>query len=57
MLATAAQLNNGPVHSFGDPGRKVIGSEGVEVGVFKLDDEFFAYESVCPNLGGRLAKA
>ena len=46
------EINIGPIHSFGDPGSKVIDSEGVEVGVFTLDDEFLAYESVCPHLGG-----
>jgi hypothetical protein len=35
------EINIGPVHSFGDPDRKVIDSEGVKVGVFKLDDELW----------------
>ena len=43
---TMREINIGPVHSFGDPRRKVIDSEGLKVRVFKLDDEFFAYESV-----------
>ena len=30
----------------------LVESEGVEVGVFKLGGEFFAYESVCPHIGG-----
>src|SRR5258707_14608668 len=46
------EVNVGTVQSFGDPCRKVIDSDGVEVGVFKLDGEFFAYENVCPHLGG-----
>ena len=29
-----------------------MSSGGIEVGVFKLGDEFFAYENVCPHLGG-----
>jgi nitrite reductase/ring-hydroxylating ferredoxin subunit len=46
------EINIGTVHSFGDPGRRVIDSDGVEVGVFKLGGEFFAYENACPHLGG-----
>ena len=45
-------VNVGPVSSFGDPGRKLIESAGVEVGVFKLGGDFFAYENVCPHIGG-----
>jgi nitrite reductase/ring-hydroxylating ferredoxin subunit len=46
------EINVGPASTFGDPGRKLIDSDGVEVGVFKLGGEFFAYENVCPHLGG-----
>jgi nitrite reductase (NADH) small subunit len=46
------EINVGPAASFGDPGRKLIESGGVEVGVFKLGGEFFAYENVCPHIGG-----
>jgi nitrite reductase (NADH) small subunit len=46
------EVNVGPASSFGDPGRKMIESGGVEVGVFKLGGEFFAYENVCPHIGG-----
>jgi nitrite reductase/ring-hydroxylating ferredoxin subunit len=45
-------VNVGSADSFGDPGRKLIESGGVEVGVFKLGGEFFAYENVCPHIGG-----
>lgn len=45
-------VNVGPASAFGDPGRKLIELNGVEVGVFKLGDEFFAYENVCPHIGG-----
>jgi nitrite reductase/ring-hydroxylating ferredoxin subunit len=42
----------GSVSEFSDPGRKVIGFEGFEVAVFKLDGEFFAYLNQCPHMGG-----
>ena len=45
-------VNIGPADAFGDPGRKIIAVAGVEVGVFKLDGEFRAYENVCPHMGG-----
>lgn len=45
-------VNVGPASSFSDPGRKLIESGGVEVGVFKLGNDFFAYENVCPHIGG-----
>jgi nitrite reductase (NADH) small subunit len=47
-----AEINVGSIHSFTDPGRKLIESNGFEFGVFKLGDEFFAYENVCPHMGG-----
>jgi nitrite reductase (NADH) small subunit len=38
--------------AFADPGRKVVVVGGIEVGVFRLGDEFFAYENKCPHLDG-----
>jgi len=46
------EINLGPASAFEDPGRKLIESGGVEVGVFKLGGEFYAYENVCPHMGG-----
>ena len=46
------EINVGPASAFADPGRKLIESEGLEVGIFKLGGEFFAYENVCPHIGG-----
>ena len=46
------EINVGPASAFRDPGRKLIECSGIEVGVFKLGDEFFAYENICPHLGG-----
>jgi nitrite reductase/ring-hydroxylating ferredoxin subunit len=45
-------VNIGPASNFADPGRKIIGFERFEVGVFKLDGEFFAYLNHCPHMGG-----
>jgi nitrite reductase/ring-hydroxylating ferredoxin subunit len=47
-----SEVNIGPASEFGDPGRKVIESDGVEVGVFRLGNEFFAYANICPHMGG-----
>jgi nitrite reductase/ring-hydroxylating ferredoxin subunit len=45
-------INIGSAAEFDDPGRKIIDANGVEVGVFKLAGEFFAYLNVCPHIGG-----
>ena len=47
-----AEINVGPTSAFRDPGRKLIEFSGIEVGVFKLGGEFFAYEKIRPHLGG-----
>ncbi len=46
------EFNIGPAFAFADPGRKVIEADGVEVGVFKVDGEFYAYQNICPHNGG-----
>lgn len=40
------------VAAFADPGRKVVDIDGLEIGVFHLGGEFFAYHNVCPHLAG-----
>jgi nitrite reductase/ring-hydroxylating ferredoxin subunit len=35
-----------------DPGRKVVDVGGIEVGVFRLGNDVFAYENRCPHLEG-----
>lgn len=40
------------VDSFGEADRKVVEVSGIEVGIFKLGQEFFAYENKCPHLEG-----
>ena len=47
-----SEINIGTVASFDDPGRRVIEIAGMQVGVFRLDGEFYAYENKCPHLGG-----
>lgn len=47
-----ADIRVAEVASLGDPGRKVVDVEGMEVGIFRLGDEFFAYENRCPHLQG-----
>ena len=46
------EVNIGPASEFGDPGRKLIDSDGVEVGVFKIGGGFYAYLNHCPHMGG-----
>ena len=47
-----SEINIGTVASFDDPGRRVIEIAGMQVGVFRLDGEFYAYENKCQHLGG-----
>lgn len=47
-----SDVNIGPASEFEDPGRKVIEVNGVEIGVYKLGSDFFAYENICPHMGG-----
>ena len=47
-----AEHRVGDVSAFGDPGRKVVEVGGMQVGVFRLGDVFFAWENRCPHLEG-----
>ena len=47
-----ADVRVGDLATFENPGRKVVEVAGIEVGVFRLGDEFFAYENKCPHLEG-----
>jgi nitrite reductase/ring-hydroxylating ferredoxin subunit len=42
----------GIVADFADPGRRVVDINGVEIAVFHKAGSFYAYENVCPHLGG-----
>ena len=44
------------VSDFGESNRKVFAAGGIEVGVFRLGDEFFAYENKCPHLEGPVCR-
>ncbi|MDP6605200.1 MAG: Rieske (2Fe-2S) protein [Dehalococcoidia bacterium] len=46
------EVKIGATSSFEDPGRRVVDVAGVQIGVFRLDGEFYAYENRCPHLGG-----
>jgi nitrite reductase/ring-hydroxylating ferredoxin subunit len=46
------EVNIGPASDFDDPGKKIIGFDTFEVGVFKLGGEFYAYLNHCPHMGG-----
>jgi len=46
------EVNIGSASEFSDPGRKIVGFEGFEVAVFRLDGEFFAWLNLCPHMGG-----
>ena len=47
-----ADVRVGDLATFENPGRNVVEVAGIEVGVFRLGDEFFAYENKCPHLEG-----
>jgi nitrite reductase/ring-hydroxylating ferredoxin subunit len=47
-----AEVTVGSATALAEAKRKVVAWGGVEVGVFCLDGEFFAYENLCPHLGG-----
>ena len=47
-----SEVQIGRVSTFADPSRRVIEIGGFEIGVFRLDSEFYAYENRCPHLAG-----
>lgn len=42
----------GRVSEFPESGRQVVSVEGAEVGVFRVNGRFTAFENVCPHMGG-----
>ncbi|MEH6754078.1 MAG: Rieske 2Fe-2S domain-containing protein [Alphaproteobacteria bacterium] len=40
------------VDEIADRERRVVAEGNLEIGVFRLGDEFFAWESNCPHMGG-----
>lgn len=47
-----AEIEVGAASSFKPRDRKVVAVDGREVGVFRLGDEFFAWENICAHAGG-----
>jgi nitrite reductase/ring-hydroxylating ferredoxin subunit len=47
-----SEVNVGQASSYPDPGRKVLEIGGVEVGVFHLEKQFYAYVNSCPHMDG-----
>jgi len=42
----------GKVADYADPGRRVLDIDGFEVAVFRLGEDFYAWENLCPHQGG-----
>ena len=42
----------GKVSEFGEKDRRIIAKGDLEIGVFRLDGEFYAYENRCSHQGG-----
>ena len=51
-----AELYVGREEEFEDRGRKVIASGDLEIGVFFVDGEFFAWENRCVHQGGPICQ-
>jgi nitrite reductase/ring-hydroxylating ferredoxin subunit len=47
-----AHVYVGKQSEFEDNGRKVIARGDVEIGVFRVGDDFYAYQNRCPHVGG-----
>ncbi len=46
------ELYVGNVDEFENGGCKIIGQGDVEIGVFRIGEEFHAYRNICPHQGG-----
>ena len=46
------KLYVGNVDEFENGGCKIIGQGDVEIGVFRIGEEFHAYRNICPHQGG-----
>ena len=47
-----AEIFVGKLSEFDNPGRKIIERDDMEIGVFHIDGEIYAYENECPHQGG-----
>jgi nitrite reductase (NADH) small subunit len=46
------QLLVGKLNEFSNGARKIIALGDKEIGVFRVKDKFYAYDSLCPHQGG-----
>ena len=47
-----ADLYVGKESEFGEKDRKIIAQDELEIGIFRVDGEFYAYENRCSHQGG-----
>ena len=47
-----AEIYVGQESEFGDKDRKIIADGNLEIGVFRLQGAFYAYENTCPHQAG-----
>lgn len=47
-----AEIFVGKLSDFDSPGRKIITRDDMDIGVFHIDGEVYAYENDCPHQGG-----
>ena len=52
-----AELFVAKVDELADRERRIVVDGALEIGVFRLGDAFFAWESKCPMPAGRFARA
>jgi len=51
-----AEVYVGPESEFGERDRKIIAQGDLEIGVFRIEGEFFAYENNCVHQGGPICQ-
>ena len=47
-----AEVVIGKVAEFPESGRQIVALDGAEIGVFRVNGRFTAFENVCPHMGG-----
>jgi len=47
-----SEIYVGDEEEFEEGGRKVVPTDGLEIGVFRVNGKFYAYENECPHQGG-----
>ena len=46
------EIHIGSVSDFADRGKRVVTVGNLEIGIFRLGDDFFAWRNSCPHQGG-----